>query len=215
MAQIENSPQLWNKLWAQNPACFSISRPIDSFLRRIFYFSAFDDLLNSFSLSNKDILELGSGTGNHSLYFAKRHLVRSITLLDFSETILAKVDAARFPCPVIKLQQDILTFNPYAQYDFVHSAGLVEHFTEEQRLRVIQIHADCAKRGGFVMIWVPVRSPAFSVIGQFNRWTGIQEIPFTEEELKNLAAQSGLKIIRENHSAGGAIFGILAQKPYV
>ena len=63
------------------------------------------------------------------------------------------------------------------------------------------------------MIWVPVRSPTFSVIGRFNRWIGIQEIPFTKEELRDSAAQSGLKIIRENHSVGGAIFGILAKKP--
>lgn len=215
MTLIENSPQLWNKLWGRSFSGLPLSRPIDSLIRRVIYFSAFDDLVSGFSFANQDILELGSGTGNHSLYFAGRHRTKSVTLLDFSEEVLARVDSSRFPCPVVKLSQDLLTFNSDVQYDFVHSTGLLEHFAGAERLRVVQIHADCVKKGGLVMIWVPVYSLPFTVIGQFNRWMGIQEIPFTKDELRKMIAQCGLEIIRENHSVGGAIFGILAQKPYV
>jgi len=143
---------------------------------------------------------------------ARARRVQSVALLDFSERALARANLKRFHCPVTKIQGDLLEFSPKLQYDFVHSTGLVEHFAGAQRQKVIQIHAACVKQGGLVMIWIPVYSPAFAVIGVFNRLIGIEELPFEEQELRSLCLQSGLEIIRQGHSAWGALYGILARK---
>ena len=209
---IQNSSELWDKIWKKTPGQFPGSSKLESLYRKIIYFSAFDSLLNPLSLQNLDILELGSGTGNNSLYLAKKNSARSVTLVDFSELALQKAREEDFPCEIIKIQQDLLSFFPQEQYGFVHSTGLIEHFTGQERLSVVQKHAECVKPGGYIMIWVPIKSPAFFLIGQFNKLMGIEEIPLTRQELKALCVESGLRIIRENTSVFCALYGVLAQK---
>ncbi|MDP2664484.1 MAG: class I SAM-dependent methyltransferase [bacterium] len=208
---IQNSSQLWDKIWKKTPGQFPGSSKLESLYRRVVYFSAFDTLLGLVSPSGH-ILELGSGTGRNSTYLAKRYSARSVTLLDFSESALARAREEDFSCALIKIQQDLLRFTPQKQYEFVHSTGLIEHFTGQERRAVVRKHAECVAPGGYVMIWVPVRSPAFFLIGQFNKLMGIEEIPLTRQELKTLCAESGLNVIKENSSVLGALYGVLAQK---
>lgn len=185
---------------------------LESLYRKIVYFSAFNSLLKSISLDNLDVLELGSGTGNNSLYLAKKNSIRSVTLVDFSELALQRAHEKDFPCQLTKIQQDLLGFSSQKQYGFVHSTGLIEHFMGQERLAVVQKHAQCAQPRGYVMIWVPVKSLAFFFIGKLNKLMGIEEIPLTRQELKALLSESGLTVIRENSSVFGALYGILAQK---
>ncbi|MDO8577306.1 MAG: class I SAM-dependent methyltransferase [Candidatus Wildermuthbacteria bacterium] len=209
---IQNSSQLWDKIWKKTPGQFPGSSMLESLYRKIVYFSAFNSLIKPLSLDNSDILELGSGTGNNSLYLAKHNVIASVTLVDFSESALRRAHEKDFPCKLTKLQQDLFGFSPQKQYGFVHSTGLIEHFMGQERLAVVQKHAQCAKQGGYVMIWVPIKSPAFFLIGQFNKLMGIEEIPLTRQELKTLCAESGLNVIKENSSVFGALYGVLAQK---
>lgn len=207
-----NSQYYWDRLWKNKLSRVWRGNAIENLYRKLIYFSAFDRLLDSNSLADKEILELGSGTGDNSLYLAQQHHAGSVTLLDFSEQALAKVAVARYSFPVIKVQKDLFEFQAQKQYDFVHSTGLVEHFEGDRRLAVVRKHAEFVCQGGLVMIWVPVYSPLFSLIGKFNRWIGIEEIPFTERELKALCIQSGLDIICEDHAVFGTLYGILARK---
>ncbi|MBI2642119.1 MAG: class I SAM-dependent methyltransferase [Candidatus Wildermuthbacteria bacterium] len=211
MNAVENSAEMWNGIWEKIPSQFSGSKTLEAWYRRIVYFSAFDTLLNLLPPSNQ-ILELGSGTGRNSAYLAKRYSAQSVTLLDFSESALGRTREEDFSCALIKIQQDLLRFTPQKQYGFVHSTGLIEHFTGQERRAVVQKHAECVAPGGYVMIWVPVQSPAFFVIGQFNKLMGIEEVPLTETELKTLLMEARLKIIGENHAVFGALYGVLAQK---
>lgn len=212
MSSPENSPRLWDKLWMRMPSRFPLSDTVESLYRRSIYFSAFDTLLKSFTLANQDILELGSGTGQNSLYLAQRHTTQSVTLVDFSEQALVRVQTQRFPCELKKIHQDLFAFRPIQRYDFVHSAGLIEHFAGHKRIEVVKIHAQCIRKGGLAMIWVPVNCLAFEFIGRFNRLIGIEEIPFAEKELEDMCIQSGLKILQKNHTAFGALYGLLTQK---
>ena len=212
MPSIENSPHNWNRIWGNTIFYLWGFRTVGNIYRKLVYFSAFDRLLDSNSLADKEILELGSGTGDNSLYLAQQHYAGSVTLLDFSEQALAKVHAARYQFPVIKVQEDLFAFQPQKQYDFVHSTGLIEHFEGDRRLAVVRKHAECTRQGGFVMIWVPVRTPLFSLLTRFNRLLGIEEIPFTERELKALCIQSDLYIVNESRTAFGILYGILARK---
>lgn len=212
MPSLKNSSYHWDWLWGNKVFSVLVGHAVENLYRRVIYFSAFDRLLSSISLADKDILELGSGTGNNSLYLARQHHTRSVTLVDFSKQALVNVAATRYECPVIKVERDLFEFQPQKSYDFVHSAGLIEHFEGDRRLAIVRKHAEFACQDGLVMIWVPVYSPAFSLIGRFNRLLGIKEIPLTKRELKMLCVQSGLDIIREDYSAFGALYGVLARK---
>lgn len=210
-----NSVEMWDKFWKgwdRTASQLPGSNTLEYWYRKYVYFFAFNALLDSVPLLNQDILELGSGVGKNSMHIAKRYSVRSATLLDFNEYALRSVRDNDFPCMVIKTRQNLLHFSPEKQYGFVHSTGLIEHFMGKERLAVVQKHEECVKPGGYVMIWVPIQSPAFSVIAQANKLQGIEEVPLTKKELKSLCAQSGLNVIGENTSVFGALFGVLAQK---
>lgn len=210
--QLHNSSESWNSVWNHVPANFPGSGLLENWYRNIIYFPAFDKLLKSVSLSQKDIVELGSGTGNNSLYLSKKYNARSVMLVDFSEIALERAKDGEFPCQLTKLKRDLLGFQPPSLYEFVHSTGLIEHFIGAEREDVVKKHAECVEQRGYVMIWVPIRSLAFSCIGKVNKAMGIEEIPLTKQELRSLCAESGLQIINEGHTAFGALYGILAQK---
>lgn len=210
---IKNSQELWDKLWARDVHLrIPTSQYIEKFIRKHIYFKAIDRLLGSTFLTGKNILELGSGTGSNSFYLAYTRKVKSITLVDFSQKAFERVNSELCDCPVVEIQDDILNFFPPQKYDFVHSTGLVEHFYGEKRALVIKKHSECVCSGGLVMIWVPIFSRVFQYIGKFNHWWGIEELPFTEKELHFLCSKSDLEIIREEKSAFGALYGILARK---
>jgi len=216
MDSVENSSRLWDKLWTNKITNFyprlPASRFVENFIRKQLYFKAIDRLLGSLSLENKDIIELGSGTGSNSLYIAQNHRVKSVTLVDFSEKALVRVSPKIYPCQVRKIQRDILK-NPFSEdYDFAHSTGLVEHFGGRDRSLAIERHAQCVKTGGLIMVWVPISSLAFKPIQIINSHLGIKEIPFTKKEMQFLFQENGLEIIREEKGALGALYGILARK---
>ncbi len=210
--EIKNSSDSWNNVWKHIPSQFPGSWLLENWYRNIIYFPAFNKLLSSISLSKRGVLELGSGTGNNSLYLSKKYPLDSVTLVDFSDVALQRVRESEFPCNVTKLQKDLFTFQPPLQYGLVHSTGLIEHFYGADRVAVVQRHAECVEKGGYVMIWVPVQSLAFSIIGRFNKLAGINEIPLAKQELKSLCSESGLRVINEAHTALGALYGVLAQK---
>jgi cyclopropane fatty-acyl-phospholipid synthase-like methyltransferase len=214
MNSIQNSPKQWDALWGKPVFRVPGGSIFEAAYRKAIYFSAFDKLLHRVNLNKPTVLELGSGTGNNSLYIAQKYQADAVSLVDFSEAGLAKVEKEKFPCAVEAIQEDLLAWEPSHKYDFVHSTGLIEHFQGEQRLAVIQKHANAAREGGYVMIWVPVKSFAFMFIGRFNKYMGIQEIAFTEQELRLLCEKSGLHIVNEGNSALGALFGVIAQKTY-
>lgn len=210
--EIQNSSESWDNVWKHIPSKFPGSSLLENWYRNIVYFPAFNTLLKPISLSRKDVLELGSGTGNNSLYLSRKYPLHSVTLVDFSDIVLQRTRDHEFSCKVIKLKKNLLEFQSSSPYGFVHSTGLIEHFSGTEQLAVVKKHAECAEKGGYVMIWVPIRSLAFSLIGTFNKTIGIEEIPLTEQELKMLCVESGLRIISEGKTAFGALYGILAQK---
>ena len=218
MDKLDNSSSQWDRIWTNKlTSCylyFPASRTIETFVRKQLYFKAIDKLLDSFSFENKDILELGSGTGNNSLYLAKLHKVKSVTLLDFSGKALERAIIDDYPCPVKKIQEDILESSLMEGYDFVHSTGLIEHFSGTDRFLIVKKHAQFAKPGGLVMIWVPISSLAFKPIKKFNQCVGIKEKPFTKDELQYLCKASDLKILKEGETVFGALYGILAEREY-
>ena len=216
MEKSDNSNHHWDRLWTNKITNFYPNLPaahyFDNFVRRKVYFNKIDKLLGGTSLKDKEIIELGSGTGSNSLHLAKTHCAKKVTLVDFSEKALARVEMNRFPCSIIKIKEDIFEISSEKKYDFVHSTGLIEHFLDKDRFLAVKKHADFIKDDGLVMIWVPIFSIAFRPIKKINKLLGIKEQPFTKDEMRLIFKESGLEIINEGETLLGALFGILARK---
>ena len=143
------------------------------------------------SLSQLDVIEIGSGMGKGALALAT--LGANPTLLDYSEVALER--AARLfqlcglkprlvNCDALQASQQITE-----KFDVCLSFGLAEHFSGEERWRMIEAHLNLIKEGGLVIISVPNRfCLPYLVAKRVRNW---QEIPFTKGELKDIAQKVG------------------------
>jgi len=123
------------------------------------------------------ILEIGCGYGFSSLYFAA-HGYR-VTGIDNDPNLLKAAESFRSDCmslPYDLRLGDIHNLEPFhGQFDFVFSAGLLEHFDLEEMKALIQAQARC---GSLVGINVPSRftlnptDERFYTLGELSRIAG-------------------------------------------
>ena len=145
------------------------------------------------------IIEVGCGTGTLSLIFALAGA--SVTLIDFNRNMLesAKKIYALYGCRAEFIETDCLAEPPaelLGKFDLAISAGLVEHFRDVDRKKVIAYHRLLLKVGGIAYIGVPNRwSPFYQWIRLARiltgTWKSSVEIPFSSRELKSAAKETG------------------------
>lgn len=74
------------------------------------------------------------------------------------------------------------------QYDFVYSIGLIEHFSNDDRKRVINTHLNLCKPGGIVFISFPTPTLKYRAIRKFMELIGVwqfwDETPLSEEMVR-------------------------------
>ena len=74
------------------------------------------------------------------------------------------------------------------KYDFVFSIGLIEHFSEDDRSRVIKAHYDSCKPGGIVLISFPTPTRKYRffrrVMEILHVWQFHDETPLVEQDVK-------------------------------
>ena len=147
------------------------------------------------------VVEVGCGTGTMALSFGL--LGAQVTCIDFNDNVLkrARKIYELYGCSARFINADCLENIPddlRGAFDMVISVGLAEHFTGEARSSCLAYHNRLLKEGGFVFIVVPNRfSPFYRFIRSFRMLTGTWaidiEVPFSSDELKNLASEMGLK----------------------
>lgn len=147
------------------------------------------------------IAEVGCGTGTTSLTFGL--LGTSVTLVDFNQRILEKaLDIYKFyDCEAELILSDCMDTPVDAlrgKFDLVISSGLAEHFVGEDRKKCIRYHRLLLKEGAFAYIGVPNKlSPFYQWTKEFMKLTGMWnleiEVPFTKQELKDIAEKVGFK----------------------
>ncbi len=93
----------------------------------------------------KAICELGCGTGRLS-FLAHKKGAESITLVDSSDKAIELARGLFSNEPNVEIiKSDIFQFVPQKQYDIVFSSGLIEHFKDFDRERIVKAHLNLAK----------------------------------------------------------------------
>ncbi len=147
-------------------------------------------------------VEVGAGLGDFSIIF--NNLGASTTLADYSEEAISKA-RARFHAHGLDADYvlaNMLIPNPElaGKFDISFSLGLAEHFSGEERLKIIAAHADVLRKGGLTFISIPYK---YSFLYQFwmrmlimrGNWQYGLEIPFSKKEIRDLAEKSGFETL--------------------
>jgi ubiquinone/menaquinone biosynthesis C-methylase UbiE len=104
--------------------------------------------------NGKKVLEIGSGSGLLAIELARRGA--KMTLLDGSPAAL-KISRSVFQGIEAEFIQGDMFALPFEGecFDFVYSAGVVEHYPPAETEQAIREHARVARRGGKVLVMVP------------------------------------------------------------
>ena len=164
---------------------------------------AFLDLLRGIHFPEPvKIIELGCGTAYNTLQLTRLFPTEKVTLVDSNPNALdvARKKLSCLKCEKEFLPQDLFSLDLSEKYNIVHSQGLLEHYSLEQKRRLIRLHRELLSADGVTIILVPTPSLAYRL------WRGTQEImhlwlypdetAISEEEFKTELEYSGLQILK-------------------
>jgi len=145
----------------------------------------FEKMSSRCSFQGKRILELGCGTGRLS-YLALKNGATSVTLVDSSYKAISlarglfiKEEADSYSI----IHSDIFEFVPNEKYDLVFSAGLIEHFREDDRPRILRRHMDLSQAECIIIHPTDTMySAIFNRLPQAIKLYGFQQ-SYSEEEI--------------------------------
>lgn len=133
------------------------------------------------------IIELGCGTGYHTLQMTKLYPVTKVTLVDFNAGVIEDTEK-RLSC--LKCEK----------YDIVHSQGLLEHYTPEEQQKLICLHRDLLTPNGIAVILVPTPSLLYrlwrGLLEELHLWIYPDETAISREEFTIALESNGLEILK-------------------
>jgi 2-polyprenyl-3-methyl-5-hydroxy-6-metoxy-1,4-benzoquinol methylase len=149
-------------------------------------------------IKNKKILEVGSGSGQTSAYLASKgaivHLVDiSKKALEFSERYFKSRKL-----PVKLYLQDAFDMKfPDESFDYVWNGGVIEHFTDDEKIILIKKMWELVKPGGKLYISVPNANDvpfmiAKKILQIRSKWAFGDEDDLTINRMKKLAVKVGV-----------------------
>jgi SAM-dependent methyltransferase len=150
------------------------------------------DLLSRFIRPGASVLEVGFAPGKYLLWCAKAAQARAHGVEYAPESF----DRSRRLFDEAGIIADLrledflkTTFKP-ATFDLVYSLGVIEHFTGDALVRMVQKHLELVKPGGTALIVIPnFRSPLYGGVQRFldPENLGIHNLDImTREALENL-----------------------------
>ncbi|MBJ9993537.1 class I SAM-dependent methyltransferase [Paenibacillus sp. S28] len=138
---------VWDRLWSRE-----VSYQWDSLSQSIF-----ETICESVGeVKGKRVLEAGSGTGKVSLHLAMEGA--HVTLVDYSEKALENSRTAfrQANCEGSFVLSDIRRMHALNnQYDLTWNAGVLEHFTFDEKVTILKEMARVTKPGGTIVIMTP------------------------------------------------------------
>lgn len=156
---------------------------------------------------HRSLLEIGSGTGQHAVYFAPEFPTLTWQSSDVTENIpgirqwLDEFAHANLPPPLIL---DTLSTWPADQYDLIFSANTTHIMSWQAVVAMFNGIAHCLKPQGKLMLYGPFNYDGQYTSdsnAQFDQWlkrrdpqSGIRDF----SELDQLARKSGLKLLNDH-----------------
>lgn len=200
----------WRNCWRRNYGTL----PYKIYLRIID--TIYNHLLGNTKLRGPSTLELGAGSGVHSLRMAKRFPGCKVTLVDnnaiaieISNNLYANSNSK---VEVQHLNTDVLDLDLHEKFDIVHSEGLIEHFYGEDRGMVFAKHAQCCKPTGIIIIVVPQKCVQHCVarwiMEKTHTWLW-DEKPFSRQEIYELNKRFRFTMVKEYSPLVGYQIGVL------
>lgn len=169
------------------------------------------------NISNPAFCELGAGTAAVSRYLADRYGARTV-IVDSNPQALQLSTKTFADCTYEfkALNRDVFDLADHAQqFDLVHSGGLIEHFVDDAREKIIRVHCDLVKDKGYLLILVPTHNFWYGVLNEgifkfFHLLDKIPEVPWSLEELTAALSKHRFKVLSTTSVV--TELGVLAQK---
>ncbi len=158
----------------------------------------FNEILKYVNFANKEVIELGCGTGRLS-YLAYKQGAKKVILVDFSDKALDLAKKLFKGIHSVEFwKKNILEIEEKEVADIAFSSGVVEHFKGKNMLKAaVQAHKDSVRNGGKVIIVVP-----YSTKGNIKRSKSLKNIkrygfqrPLSEKEMLELFSEVGLEVV--------------------
>ena len=196
----KNTPELWDNLWnerTEEEDLLSIEKEEASVRWRKIE-SKVNEKFKDFK--NLRVIEVGSGAGINALLFAKKG--SKVTILDYSKNALNrskqlfkknKLKASFVLSDALDLKKRLLE-----KYDLSMSFGLAEHFTGDERVKIIKSHFDLINNKGLVLVSVPNKSNLPYMINKLalsflKKWKFGEEYPFSRSEFLKICKSLGFE----------------------
>ena len=189
-----------------------------SFIRAHYYFTVWRNykfLLHNLSIQQGTLLELGSSTGQISLRLSEKYNLEP-TLVDSSMIALeyARRLYSHSNVTLEVLCMNVLNLSLNKCYDFVHSHGLLEHFSENEQKIIFHNHVKHITPGGWLICWVPTPDLFYKInrwyLERTGQWIFGYEKPLFFSDFIPFFKKEKLQIRKIRHFPGW--LGIAAQK---
>ncbi len=190
---------VWDRLWQRTPDDAKDDAALDRERRSPRWQLVIDRLTATFGrLKGLSGIELGSGRGDLSALLAAEGV--ETTLLDQSAKALAEARRRfeRLGLNARFTEGDLLgDLSPHSgAYDAAVSLGVIEHFLDEDRTRVLKAHHDVLRPGGLAIVsvpnaWCPPYRAWKAYLELRGWWPYGLEIPYSRRELLRRAAGAG------------------------
>lgn len=179
---------------------------------------AYNRLLRAMAVSkNPAFCELGAGTASISRYLGDHYKART-TIVDSNPQALQLSSKTFYDYTdgFEALHRDVFDLADRAhQFDLVHSGGLIEHFIDDAREKIVRVHCDLVKDKGYILILVPTHNFWYKILNEgvfnfFHLLDKIPEVPWSLEELTATLRKYGFKVLSTTSVV--TELGVLAQK---
>lgn len=135
-------------------------------------------------VDNVNILELGSADGNMALFLLKYFNAKYATIVDNCSYIARKI--SRKPEGVKFVFKNIFELDINNEYDVVCSDGLIEHFVDNLREKLLYIHINASKTGGYILIFCPIDNNLYRIQMYFAKLFRLmvwKQVPINKNDL--------------------------------
>lgn len=143
------------------------------------------------------VMECGGGNSCFATDFCERFKIEYYDIIDKCKLGVQKAENKNVirKAVCIDLLEELTDKNYLEKYDLVYSVGLVEHFSDEERERVIQNHFKLCNKGGYVLITAPTPTKKYlfirKVMELLHVWQFWDETPLELSVIKNEVKQYG------------------------